>query len=164
MPVSKKANPDVRPQIVEWAKYLVSIKNHFLYEQIRPMPLSIDKWPIKTDCSGFATLVYRLAGAPDPNGPKYHYNGRGYTGTLLANGKKITREQARPGDMIVYGPGTGWHVAVIVEAGANPLTVSMGQNGDPSYVHVNEDGRTPQTYLTFSTIQSWPATPLPHRA
>jgi len=55
----------------------------------------------------------------------------------------------QPGDVIVYGPGTGWHTAIIVEAGSDPLTVSMGQNGDPSYVRVSQDGRLPQTYLRF---------------
>jgi len=35
----------------------------------------------------------------------------------------------------------------------NPLTISHGQEGDPSYVHVSQDGRLPQTYLRFNTNQ-----------
>ena len=149
---------DVRPDIVAWAKWAVANRSHFHYAEIRPMPLTV-KFPIVTDCSGFATWVYRQAGAHDPN--KLQYNGRGYTGTLLAAGKKTTMAKAKPGDLIVYGPGTGWHVAIIIEPGPNALTISMGREGDPSYVHVNEDGRHPQTVLTYDTALAWPPTPLP---
>lgn len=152
---------DATPLLMAWTKYCVSIRNHFRYEQIRPMPLKLNPFPVVTDCSGFVTLVCKLAGLPDPNG--LNYNGRGYTGTLLSNkwNKKIPKAQAQAGDLVVYGPGTGWHVAMIVEGGPNPLTVSMGQNGDPSYVHVNEDGRMPQTYLRLDRRQLLEPTELP---
>ena len=39
--------------------------------------------PLTTDCSGFVTLCYAWAGAPDPRG--LGYSGQGWTGTLLAN-------------------------------------------------------------------------------
>jgi peptidoglycan hydrolase-like protein with peptidoglycan-binding domain len=108
--------------------------------------------PCHADCSAFVTLCYNWAGAPDPN--SNGYNGQGYTGTLLAHGTPITKDQAVGGDVIVYGPGTGWHTALIVEAGADPLTVSHGQQGDPSYVRVSQDGRQPQRFLRFSTDSS----------
>jgi len=38
-----------------------------------------------------------------------------------------------------------------VEAGEDPLTISHGQQGDPSYVRVSQDGRQPQRYLRFKT-------------
>jgi hypothetical protein len=58
-----------------------------------------------------------------------------------------------PGDVIVYGGGTGEHTAliVVVDGSKNPLTISHGQQSDPSYCHVNQDGRLPQTYLRFNT-------------
>jgi hypothetical protein len=63
----------------------------------------------------------------------------------------------------VYGTGTGWHTALVVEVhGHDILTISHGQQGDPSYVWVNPpttvpsrgyyaDARKPQTYLRFNT-------------
>ena len=110
--------------------------------------------PVTADCSAFVTLCYFWAGAPDPNGLNYDHEG--YTGTLLAHGIKIPLEQVLPGDVVVYGPGTGWHTALVIESGADPLTVSMGKDGDPSLVRVSQDGRLPQTYLRFSTIKPNP--------
>ena len=97
--------------------------------------------PITADCSAAVTLWYKWAGAPDPNG--LNYNGTGYTGTLLGHGRHIALKDVLPGDVIVYGPGTGWHTALVVEAGPDPLTVSHGQQGDPNYCRVSQDGRLP---------------------
>lgn len=124
------------------------------------MPLT-GKLPLTTDCSGFVTLCYKLAGAPDPNG--LDYNGQGYTGTLLEHGRHIPLAEVEPGDVIVYGPGTGWHTAIIVEAGKDPLTVSHGQESEPAYVRVSQDGRQPQTYLRFPTTKKQAATHKPSR-
>jgi len=63
----------------------------------------------------------------------------------------VSPSLVEPGDAIVYGPGTGWHTALVVEAGHDPLTISMGQQGDPSLVRVSQDGRQPQRYLRFRT-------------
>jgi hypothetical protein len=111
--------------------------------------------PCICDCSAFVTYCYSWAGAPDPNGQ--NYDGQGYTGTLLAHGTEIPKASAVGGDLIVYGAGTGDHVAMIVEAGSDPLTVSMGQQGDPNYVRVSQDGRQPQRFLRYSTTSSTPA-------
>jgi hypothetical protein len=113
------------------------------------------KLPLTSDCSAFVTDCYNWAGAPDPNGN--NYNGYGYTGTLLSHGTKIPLSEVQPGDVIVYGPGTGWHTAIVVEAGPDPLTISMGQESDPSYVRVSQDGRLPQTYLRFLPVNNSPA-------
>jgi hypothetical protein len=138
--------PDYRARIVKWAHWGVANEPSIHYAETRPMPLHTTL-PMTTDCSGFATLCYFLAGAPDPNG--LGYNGQGYTGTFLDHGKRVTKAQARPGDVIVYGPGTGWHMAVIVEAGGDPLTVSHGQEKGPALCRVSQDGRVPQTFLSF---------------
>lgn len=144
---------DVRQNIVAWAKWAVANRTHFNYSEGAHRMDSIGHagtLPVTADCSAFVTMCYNWAGAPDPNGN--HYNHEGYTGTLLAHGHKITVSQVQAGDVIVYGPGTGWHTAIIVEAGTDPLTISHGQQGDPSYCRVSQDGRHPQTYLRFDTI------------
>lgn len=85
--------------------------------------------PLYTDCSGFATLCYAWAGAPDPNGLGYNHSG--FTGTMLWHLPEIPIEQAQMGDLIVYGDGTGDHVVIIVEPGQDPLCVSHGQERGP---------------------------------
>jgi len=145
---------DVRDNIVAWAKWAAAHHEKFHYTQGPLRMGNIGKpglLPVYADCSSFITLCYNWAGAPDPNGMSYNHTG--YTGTLLSHGKKIALKDVLPGDVIVYGSGTGEHTALIVgyHGGNNPLTISHGQESDPSYVHVNQDGRKPQTYLRFNT-------------
>ena len=140
--------PSVRSQIVKWAYWGAAHEPSIHYRESRPMPLTAGL-PMTTDCSGFVTLCYKLAGAPDPNG--LGYNGSGYTGTLLSHGQHIPLAFVQPGDVIVYGPGTGWHTALVVKGGPDPLTVSHGREGGPAYTRVSQDGRLPQTYLRFPT-------------
>jgi len=140
----------MRQKIV--ANALWGVKNHdrFMYSEGPQRMEAVHKpfeLPIVSDCSSWVTSCYAWAGAPDPN--NMGYNGFGYTGTLLAHGQHIPLSDVQPGDVIVYGPGTGWHTAIVVEAGSDPMTVSMGQQGDPSLVRVSQDGRQPQTYLRF---------------
>ena len=151
----------MRDKIVAAAKWGVEHRAHFSYSQGSLRMEAVNKpyqLPIIADCSAWVTVCYSWAGAPDPNG--CNYNGYGYTGTLLSHGTKIPLSDVQPGDVIVYGPGTGWHTAIIVEAGSDPLTVSMGQNGDPSYVRVSQDGRLPQTYLRFIPKDAKPTPPV----
>ena len=69
-------------------------------------------FPISADCSGFVTGLARWAGAGDPNG--LNFTG-GFTGTLLSHCNHILISQARMGDLIVFGPGTGSHAVFIME-------------------------------------------------
>jgi len=85
--------------------------------------------PLTTDCSGFATLCYFLAGAPDPNG--LDYTGQGYTGTLLRHLPHIGRAAVQRGDIVVWGRYPGHHCAVVLEPGEDPLLASHGSEGGP---------------------------------
>ena len=143
---------DVRNLIVGWANWGVENRNGFTYSEQGDRMSGVHKpgqIPCTCDCSAFVTYCYSWAGAPDPNG--LGYNGSGYTGTLLGHGTPIALAQVQPGDVVVYGPGTGVHTALVVGAGVDPLTVSMGQQGDPSYVRVSQDGRQPIRFLRFDT-------------
>lgn len=161
---------DCRQAIVQWAEWAVANKAHFNYTEgpTRMSALGIfpPKFPINADCSAAVTLYYWLAGvALDPNGGTAwvgnQFNRQGYTGTLLNHGQHILAPV--PGDLVVYGAVPGVHTAVVVWAqGPDILTVSHGQQGDPSFVWVNKpvhvpqaghpiDGRKPQTYLRFAT-------------
>jgi hypothetical protein len=106
-----------RGLVVAEAHWGLAHNGLYVYRQYRPMADALDSVDARTrtDCSAFATLCYRAAGCPDPNG--LHYNGYGYTGTLVQHGERTSAP--RPGDLAFYGgtwqiPG---HVAVIVEGG-----------------------------------------------
>ena len=75
----------------------------FDYQQARPMASSLNHDSAahgRTDCSAYATLAFKDAGAPNPNG--HAYDGAGWTGTLVAHGQWTDRP--RPGDLAFYGP------------------------------------------------------------
>ena len=146
-----------RQRIVKWARW--GVKNtariHYSEGPERGYWLQTPRTgrllPLTTDCSGFATFCYRQAKLPDPNG--LGYKTLGYTWTLLDNaqhhGHILGVEHARPGDLIVYGPGAGEHVAIIVKAGKDPLTVSHGDESGPELVRVSQDGRQPQRVCRY---------------
>jgi hypothetical protein len=101
------------------------------YGQVRPIPHPGQRGRVKTDCSGGVTYAAQVAKVPDPNARGF--DGLGYTGTLLESkyAKRVSLLQARPGDLIVYGPFPGHHVVAILEAGPDPLVWSHGSQGDP---------------------------------
>jgi len=156
---------DGRPLVVTWANWLANNKTTHpaLYSEGPDRMKAINQWPLvfplTLDCSSFVTLVYNLSGCADPNGMNYDHEG--YTGTLISHGTEIPLAQVQAGDIVIYGPGTGAHTAIVVQSGSNPLTVSMGQNGDPSFVHVSQDGRLPQRYFRYVTKQVGPVRAIP---
>lgn len=81
------------------------------------------------DCSQSVTLIAHVSGAKDPNGG--NWSSDGYTGTLLTGCEHITRAQAKPGDLRVFGGGTGHHVCMVMQTGSDPLLFSHGQENDP---------------------------------
>lgn len=102
--------------------------NHYTYLQKRPYPATL--WSAEAhspgiDCSSFATLVYKEAGAPDPN--NLNYNGSGYTGTLADNPKGQWTLTPSPGDLALYGSSQSStsHVAVYIGDG---YVVGIGSN------------------------------------
>lgn len=122
---------DVRSRIVSYANWGVTNEPSIHYAQIRPYPSSTRGLPMHTDCSGFATLAYKDAGGPDPNGRGF--DGFGFTGTILTACRHIPKASAKPGDLIVYGAYPGTHVVILVQPGtvADPLVVSHGQEAGP---------------------------------
>lgn len=117
---------DTRPQrIVRLAMRGVADAASIHYAQTRPYP-SYYHTPMTTDCSGFATLIYKTSGCPDPNA--FGYNGYGYTGTMLNHGRAVSPGSPRVGDLIFYGRPVVEHVAIYVGAGK---VVSHGSEGGP---------------------------------
>jgi hypothetical protein len=96
-----------------------------------------ERYGERSDCSSWATSVYRSAGLSDPNGERYT---GGYTGTLGAHGKQVSLSNARPGDLVLYGPFPHHHVELIVDP-ANQVTVGHGSSPvDKGVVDLFDDG------------------------
>ncbi len=141
----------IRAAIVEHARWGIANEGQIHYQQLRP----IDgigqprKLPLQTDCSGFATLCYRWAGAPDPNG--LGFNGQGYTGTILQHCRAIPLAAVQPGDLVTWGAAPGHHVALVLEAGPDPLLCSHGQEKGPAAIRFSLETQyqpAPVTWLT----------------
>ena len=84
--------------------------------------------PPLADCSSLSTWCYWVAdqeigGVPDPNGLNWR---SGFTGTMKMHGRKVTNP--KPGDLALYGPGTGKHVTVYIGGGK---CVSHGTSSGP---------------------------------
>jgi hypothetical protein len=120
----------VRDRIVNAALQALKIgPKKYHYSHNRPIPKSLfQKGIISTDCSGFACLCYKAAGAGDPNGT--NYDGNAYTGTMMQHGHKTTHPVA--GDLVFYR--SPEHVMVYIGDGE---VVGMGGDPDPTRVPVH---------------------------
>lgn len=143
--------PSLRQKVVTWAHWGVAHEPQIGYS----MGGDRDDWlhtkpkntlPLTTDCSGFATLCYCLAGADDPNGLDYRV--LGYTGTLLEHGKRVTVAKVRPGDLAVFGCKTypkGHHVVVVTAVKTRTLagimSVSHGQQKGPFEITIADEAK-----------------------
>jgi len=137
---------DVRPRIVAAARWGIRNEPRIHYAEVRPIPLS-RRLPLTTDCSGFATLCYFLAGAPDPNG--LDYDGRGWTGTLMEAMENIDPRAALAGDIVVWGEYPGRHCAIVIEPGEDPLLASHGQERGPVEIRFSSESRYQPAEVTW---------------
>jgi cell wall-associated NlpC family hydrolase len=137
---------DVRGRIVAAARWGIRNEPLIHYGEIRPIPLRREL-PLTTDCSGFATLCYFLAGAPDPNG--YGYDGRGWTGSLLERMENVDPEAVLPGDLVVFGEYPGRHCAVVLRPGEDPLLASHGQERGPIEIRFSTESRYQPAEVTW---------------
>ena len=140
----------LRSEIVAAARWGIHNEPHIHYALVRPMPLT-RTLPLTTDCSGFVTLCYYLAGARDPNG--LDYDGQGYTGTLLRAMSSVAQETVEPGDLVVWGTYPGHHVALVLAPGDDPLLCSHGQERGPVEIRFStESGHQPETVTWLSSL------------
>lgn len=147
---------EIRAKIVEFCRWSIAHEAGWHYAQQRPMerlrtPAQLKQLPRDADCSEHATDAYAYAGGPDPNGNDF--DGTGFTGTMLAHCRHIPRAQAKPGDLVVFGPGSGRHVVVLLEPGttADPLVCSHGQERGPIAIRLSAETAAqppPATFLT----------------
>jgi len=135
----------LRTEIVAAARWGIRNEPRIHYAPVRPMPLT-RTLPLSTDCSGFVTLCYYLAGAPDPNG--LDYDGQGYTGTLLRTMSSVAQDWIEPGDLVVWGAYPG-HLVALVLAPGDPLLCSHGRERGPLPVRFSDESRVQPTAVTW---------------
>ncbi|HEY6056033.1 MAG TPA: hypothetical protein VIU86_19040 [Gaiellaceae bacterium] len=150
----------LRAAIVKWALWGVQNTARIAYAQgaTRLAALGSPKTlPLGTDCSGFATLCYAWAGAPNPNFPgPYDASKGGYTGTLLSHCRHIPRAAVQVGDLVVWSPpAEGQHVCIVVATGPDPWLVSHGDDTGPKKLRFSDEdaaqrrgGHTTVTWLS----------------
>ena len=101
---------------LNYARYLVQQGGRIWYAQVRPMPLlHPNDLPARTDCSGSCTLLYYAADLPDPNGR--HFDGLGYTGTLVGQGTRVTGK-LQAFDLQFYGSTPSWRSSAAFPTGS----------------------------------------------
>lgn len=96
----------------------------------------LGRFPRFADCSAYVTwCIWDALGGPTA-GPDV-VNGQfwrgGYTGTMKQNGRRVAGglANAKPGDLVLYGPGTGKHVTIVV---GRDKVVSHGSETGPHLV------------------------------
>jgi cell wall-associated NlpC family hydrolase len=104
-----------------------------------PGPHSLPRY---LDCSSAVTTIYEAAGFGDPNGR--HYDGQGYTGTLVARGRKVSVAKMQPCDLVFYGytsvarpgfpVGSPTHVGMVMDR--NGAIFTFGSDPGPSFRHI----------------------------
>ena len=141
----------LRAKIVQLARWGIQNEPQIHYQQLRPVDgmSQPKKLPLYTDCSGFSTLCYKWAGSTvDPNGGNWT---GAYTGTMLQHCRHIPKSAVKPGDLVVWGAYPGHHVALVLEAGADPLLCSHGQEKGPFAITFSAESKfqpTPATWLS----------------
>lgn len=144
--------------------YLLDHEADIHYAQVRPMRTvhlsesqavhSLQHGPgLTMDCSESVTCLCKWAGLHDPNG--LGYSGRGYTGTLLDHLPHYSKPAgAEVGALVVFGPGTGDHVAMVMEPGTDPVLWSHGEEHGPRRVPLSIERAVHRPPVTFLSIAS----------
>lgn len=161
------ATQDQRQHLAAVMRWTAAKNAQIHYSQARPMSAihlteqqTVDLFAaghsITMDCSGGVTQLCKWAGLSDPNG--LNYDGYGFTGTLLSN-KQLQHytdpSKAGVGAIVVFGPGTGEHAAMVLEPGRDPLIWSHGSEAGPLLLRLSEEQKfhtPPTTFLSIATL------------
>ncbi|SRR5213592_1779453 len=154
-----------RQHLLQLMSFTLAHEPQIHYAQIRPMRtihysetdmavLLEAGRSITMDCSEAVTCLCKWAGLHDPNG--HHYDGTGYTGTLLAHLPHYTEPgRAKVGALVVLGPGSGDHVCMVMRPGSDPLLWSHGSEGGPRQVRYGVERaihRPPAVFLAIAAL------------
>jgi cell wall-associated NlpC family hydrolase len=143
-PIAKKGAPKHVPHpdptaarrlhMVGWAHWGINNRGRFVYDEgsgradmFNSKPGDLSR-PVHADCSQFYAAICHWVGIPKVTDTDY-------TGTLLQKGRLISLANAKPGDCVIWGPGTGTHAAMLTERdGHDWWCVGFGHQGAPDRV------------------------------
>jgi cell wall-associated NlpC family hydrolase len=141
-----KPKTTARERAVRAAMLGVKHRDQIIYTQNPPRWDGISRrcrafrnqFPKSADCSSFVTwciwdaLGGEKAGPDRVNGANWR---AGYTGTQTSHGRRVSMDDARPGDLVFYGSGGQiGHVAILVD---DNKVVSHGSNPGPMVLAAN---------------------------
>jgi cell wall-associated NlpC family hydrolase len=142
----EKPKTTARERAVRAAMLGVKHRDQIVYTQNPPRWDGINRacrafrgqFPRSADCSSFVTwciwdaLGGPKAGADRVNGANWR---AGFTGTQTSHGRRVSVQDARPGDLVFYGAGGSiGHVAILVD---DNKVVSHGSNPGPMVLAAN---------------------------
>lgn len=151
-----------RDHMLSLMKYLLAHEPQIHYAQVRPMrSVRLSEAYLHTllghghgltmDCSESVTAICKWAGLHDPNG--LHYDGQGWTGTILDHLPHYSDpHRAQVGALVVFGPGHGDHVCMVMQPGADPWLWSHGAEGGPRRVRYSVEHAFHRKPATFCSI------------
>src|SRR5439155_14545384 len=61
----------------------------------------------------------------------------------------------QPGDLVVWGPSPGHHVALVLEAGDDPLLASNGQDKGPIAIRFSLESKYQPAQVTWLSCLPW---------
>jgi hypothetical protein len=143
-------------------KFLIAKEPQVHYQEFRPMRTiklseqQLDQLlehggSVTMDCSEAVTCLCKWAGLQDPNG--LHYDGDGYTGTLLAHLPHYSNpSNAMTGAIVVFGPATGEHACMVIDPGDDPVLFSHGTERGPIAIKLSEEKKFHHAPVTFLSI------------
>ncbi len=109
------------------------------------------------DCTGAISCVYKWAGLKDPSG--FGFKVEGWTGSMLNHLKHYSSgKRARVGAIVIFGPASGEHGALVLEADSkngDPLLFSHGFRGATGPIRLHREQRfhdPPVTFLDVSAL------------
>lgn len=136
----KAAQVTKRVLVCDYARWGIKHEREISYAQVRPIPSRPWSLPMHTDCSGFATLAYKAAGANDPN--HNNYDGSGNTSTLEAHGIHVSASALRPADLVFYDHPD--HVGIYM---GDKMVIEHGSSAGPRW--------EPYNYRTVTHCRSY---------
>lgn len=144
-----------RTRMVAWAHWSVEHASSFVYTEAAARSEMFHRTPgdlsgkIRADCSQWYVAVGHWCGVAA-------LTDTDYTGTLLQKGTLV--RVPKPGDVAVFGPGTGTHAAMVTERqGSDWWTIGFGHQGGPDRVllthmkaYFDQAGKPGVRFLAFT--------------
>ena len=106
------------------------------------------------DCTGAISCIYKWAKLKDPSG--FAFKREGWTGSMLDHLPHYdSGKRARVGAIVIFGPATGEHGALVLQAdrtGGDPLLFSHGYRGATGPIRLHREARFHDPPVTFLDV------------